>query len=192
MYRYRGSDLARCRFPTALLTRTWLVAVDLLFTGCWFTGLLTLTTEWSWWIDCSWSTDQAASAMRPYIGHLGTVLPFCARPTGALYSRSNVREFCWTSLSSSHWFQLESCVLAPSCVLITSAAHLRVDLCFANHFFNIKFKSPWSNSMFSISSWLTGLTSTLSWPPYLFSWSTSKFSGTSKFSSHKSRLSWPT
>jgi len=31
-------------------------------------------TDWSCWIDYSWSTDPAPKALRPYIGHTGTVI----------------------------------------------------------------------------------------------------------------------
>jgi len=59
----RRSDLAPCSLPTALLT-TWLLVIDLLFSCCWLT----------WFFDSSWSTDHALRALRPYIGHPGTVI----------------------------------------------------------------------------------------------------------------------
>jgi len=66
------SDLAPCRLSTALLTTTWLVVVD--FSCCWLTWFFDFETDWSWWIESSWSTDSAPRALRPYIGHRITVI----------------------------------------------------------------------------------------------------------------------
>jgi len=49
---------------------TWLVVVYLLLVNAFFA----LLTDWSWWMDSSWSTNLAAIALLPYIGTPGTVI----------------------------------------------------------------------------------------------------------------------
>jgi len=80
----RRSDLAPCRLPTALLASATTCCCSR--AAGWLGSLI---TDWSCWIDSSWSTDPAPKALRPYIGYPRTVISLLL--TVRLYSPLHVQ-----------------------------------------------------------------------------------------------------